>query len=182
MLACLQWLGDFQILLFIPPEGSVPVKNIAELAGVDTYQLRRVIRLTTTRGILTEPSAGLVAHTPLSARFIEDPSLLDAVTFLSGTVAPSALQMSTATQRFGPSASAATGQGPGGETAFGLAFNTSKPFETMRKESPKLNRQWSALLAHGSGVPDAKEVAFTLSQLNWTSLSNPCVVEVSHKS
>jgi hypothetical protein len=73
--------------------------------------------MTTTAGFLQEPQADHVAHSALSSPFVTKPSCLDAAMFLAGTVAPAALQLPTATQRFGSSLRT-------NETAYNLAFNT----------------------------------------------------------
>lgn len=171
IIACLRWLCEFQILVCIPLELSVPIKDVADLSGVPESQLRRVIRLTATYGFLDEPQPSLVAHTPLSAQFIADQSFVDAAMFLADSAAPTALQMALATQCFGAS------QRPS-ESAYNLALNTIKPFHVACQERPKLSRQWSAYLQHAAGLHRDEEVVELLPQLNWLNLSNACIVEV----
>ncbi|KAK0735109.1 hypothetical protein B0T26DRAFT_690839 [Lasiosphaeria miniovina] len=175
ILTCLQWLGEFQILACIPLEGSVPVRDVADLSGVPGSQLGRVVRLTATCGFLDEPQPGFVAHTPLSAHFIANQRFLDAAMFLAESAAPTALQMATATQRFGPSRRPS-------ESAYNLALNTIRPFHVARIERPKLNRQWAAYLHNAAGLLNPEELAQTLSQLNWSNLSHACIVEVGAPS
>ena len=171
LLACLQWLGEFQVLACIPLNSSVPFKDVADLAGVPETQLSRVVRMTATTGFLLEPQLGHVAHSPLSAPFVTKPSYLDAAMFLSETAAPTALQMATATQRFGHS------QRPN-ESAYNVAFNTSGTFASAYDQRPKLQRQWPAYLRYGTGDVDAS-VTDILTRLDWLSLGNAFVVEVS---
>ncbi|KAK8076014.1 hypothetical protein PG994_003286 [Apiospora phragmitis] len=90
ILACLQWLADFHVLAYIPLTGSVPAKDIAELAGVSEAQLTRNVRLLASAGFLSEPQPGLLSHTSLSAPFVTNVAYLDAVNFLSNTIVPSA--------------------------------------------------------------------------------------------
>ncbi|KAF7587025.1 hypothetical protein BBP40_007847 [Aspergillus hancockii] len=139
LLACLQWLGEFQVLACIPLHGSVPISDVAELAGVPEIQLCRIIQMTATAGFLQESQPGQVAHTALSARFVTKPSYLDAAMFLAETAAPAALQMAAATQRFGPS------QQPN-ESAYNIAFHTSDTFASSCEQRPHLQRQWPAYL------------------------------------
>jgi len=156
MLACLHWLGEFQILACIPLAGSVPIKDIAELSGVPTAQLTRVIRLVATVAFLEEPSDGYVAHTALSARFTSDPSLLDAAMFLAETAAPTALQMSKAT------------------TPTGFGDQPTKPtLDSVMSgsERPKLRRQWAAYLQHAGGVQPQDDATDVLAQLHWSSIN-----------
>ena len=170
MLACLHWLGDYQILACIPLSGSVPFKDVADLAGVPDTQLCRIVRMMVIAGFLQEPQPGCVAHSSLSARFVTKPSFLDAAMFLSETAAPTALQMPLATQRFGYS------QHPH-ESTYNVAFTTPVTFASAFERLPKLQRQWPAYLHH---VTDNVDVSVTdiLSRLDWLSFGNASVVEV----
>ncbi|KAL2864650.1 uncharacterized protein BJX67DRAFT_373656 [Aspergillus lucknowensis] len=174
LLACLQWLGEFQVLACIPLQGTVPIKDVADLAGVSETHLSRVVRMTATAGFLKEPQTGQVAHSALSAPFVTKPSYLDAVMFLAGTVAPAALQMPTATQRFGSSLRA-------NETAYNLAFNTPNTFSSLCEQRPKLQRQWPAFLRYGTNEADDR-VTDLLSRLDQLRLGNITVVEVGARS
>ena len=154
----------------IPLNGSVPFKDVADLAGVPETQLCRIVRMMVTAGFLQEPQRGYVAHSLLSARFVTKPSFLDAAMFLSKTVAPTALQMPLATQRFGHS------QHPH-ESPYNVAFTTPATFASACEQGPKLQRQWPAYLHY---VTDNLDVSVTdiLSRLDWLSLGNASVVEV----
>ncbi|KAL5041476.1 hypothetical protein BDW71DRAFT_201346 [Aspergillus fruticulosus] len=175
IVACLKWLAEFQILVCIPPDESIAIKDLADLAGVPEIQLGRVIRLVATSGFLQEPITNYVSHTPLSAQFVTNQSLLDAVVFMADVAAPAALQMPTATQRFGSS------QNPT-ETAYSMALRTIQPFAVAIQEQPKLGRQWSAYLRHAVGLHQEKEIVETLSQLKWSNLGNAFIVEVGAQS
>ena len=99
LLACLKWLGEFQVLACIPLSGSIPFKEVADLAGVPETQLCRIVRMTATAGFLYKPWPGHVAHTALSATFVTNLAFLDATMFLAETAAPTAMHMAMATQR-----------------------------------------------------------------------------------
>ncbi len=159
------------MLACIPLNGSVPFKDLADLAGVPETQLCRVVRMTATAGFLYEPQPGQVAHSALSAPFVTKPSFLDAAMFLSETVAPTALQMAVATQRFGHS------QRPN-ESVYNVAFNTSTTFSSAFEQRSKLKRQWPAYLRYATDDVDAS-VTEILTRLDWLSLGNASVVEVS---
>ena len=165
-------MAEFQVFACIPPDVSVPMKDLADLTGIPEQQLARVIRLTATYGLLREPKPGFVTHTPLSAQFTAEQPLLDAVVFMAESVAPAALQMALATQRFGSTRNPT-------ESAYNLAMNTVRPFHVARQESPKLDRQWSAYLRHGGGLQQEDTLVEALSRLNWANLGNACIVEVS---
>lgn len=167
----MQWLGEFQVLACIPLSGSVPFKDVADLAGVPDTQLCRIVRMTATAGFLYKPEPGHVAHSALSAPFVTKPSFLDAAMFLSEIAAPTALQMAVATQRFGHS------QRPD-QSAYNVAFNTSATFASACDQRSKLQQQWPAYLRYGTGDVDAS-VTDILTCLDWLSLGNVSVVEVS---
>lgn len=170
MLACLQWLGDFQVLACVPLAHEVAFKDVADLAGVPVAQLCRVVRMTATAGFLCEPQPGDVAHSRLSAQFVGKPSLLDAVMFISEIAVPAALHMPEATRLYRHSQLAH-------ETARNIASRSSRSFTAACEQEPKLQRQVAAferLAASNTddGVTDA------LSLLDWRRLGKAKVVEV----
>lgn len=172
ILACLRWLGDFQVLACIPLNDSAPMKDVADLIGVSEGQLSRIVRMTATAGFLREPSPGFVTHTALSARFVTQSSFLDAAMFLAETGVPAALQTSVATRLQGQ-----PGQSPDTATAYATAFNTSQPFYLACEQRKKLQRQWPAF---SRCTVDAEEgVMEVLGQLDWLRVGDACVVDVS---
>ncbi|KAJ0120550.1 hypothetical protein J7T55_015279 [Diaporthe amygdali] len=175
LLACLQWLGEFQVLACIPLVGSVAARDVADLAGVPEGQLLRIVRMTATAGFLKESQPGFLAHTSLSAPFVTKLVYLDAAMFLAQTAAPAASMMTAATKR--------SQQDHGEETALNLALGTPgtrETFQSMRRNKPKLQRQWLAHL-QCQADPDGCIVEL-LAQLDWQSLQNAYVVDVSAKS
>jgi hypothetical protein len=158
------------VLAYIPLSGSVPVKDVAELAGVPEMQLLRILRMIATTGFLREPQPGYIAHTPLSAPFVTKLAYFDAVMFLAETAAPAAMHMAVATQRYGYSDKP-------NECAYTAAFNTSQTFQSACDQHPKTQRQWPAYLLNAGDVEES--ITELLSQLNWSDLGNSCVVEVS---
>lgn len=174
LLACLQWLCEFQVLACIPLEGSVPFKDVADISGVPEAQLCRVARMTATAGFLHEPRPGHVAHSPLSAQFVTHPALLDAAMFMSETGAPAALKMSSATKQF-------AGSDRPERSAFNVAFDTSMTFAGCAEQRPKLQRQFAASLSPSTSDEDAG-VLEVLTRLDWRGLGNATVVEVSLSS
>ncbi|KFY27884.1 hypothetical protein V491_00709 [Pseudogymnoascus sp. VKM F-3775] len=173
LLACLQWLGEFQVLACIPLSGSIPAKDVADVVGVPEMQLCRIVRMTATAGFLYEPQSGHIAHTALSAPFVTKLSYLDAIMFLAETAAPAALQMAAATQHHRHSDRPF-------ETAYNLAFNTSQTFQSACKQRMKLQRQWSAYSRCSGDLDDS--VTEFLSRLDWPSLGNACIVDVGAHS
>lgn len=132
--------------------------------------LCRIARMTATAGFLSEPQPGHIAHTALSAHFVTKLSYLDAAMFLARTAAPIALQMVTATQRYGQTSNPS-------ESAYAIAFNTSQTFQSACDQQTKLQSQWSAYLRCAGDTED--NVTELLSRLDWHGLGNACIVEVS---
>lgn len=174
LLACLHWLGDFQVLACIPLRHSVPIKDISDLAGVPEAQLCRIARMTMAFGFLCEPQPGRLSHNALSAAFVTNPSLLDAVMFLAGTATPSALKMAANTQRLNYSSTPQA-------TAYNLASNHASSFSTECEQRPQLRRQWSAFQRYGTGDADDDlvEILQSLQCANQFVGEPGTVVEVS---
>ena len=158
------------MLAYIRLNGSVPAKDVADLAGVPETQLCRVVRMMATAGFLHEPQPGHIAHTVLSAPFVTKLAYLDATMFLTEIAAPAALRMATATSRHENPAYPS-------ESAYALAFNTSQTFQSACEHQPKLQRQWSAYLQCAGEMGDGETEL--LNRLDWRSLGNACVVDVS---
>ncbi|KAF3058613.1 hypothetical protein GL218_05399 [Daldinia childiae] len=171
MLACLRWLSEYQVLACIPLQGRVPSNDVAVLLGVPESQLVRIVQMTATEGFLCQPEPGKLAHTALSAPFVEDPSLQDAALFLSEIAAPTAFQMAAATRRWGLSLK-------GNETPYNIALNTSKTFSGACQQSPRMRRQWPSYLQYGMGDVEAG-VTDILTKLDWRSLGNSTIVDMS---
>lgn len=112
--------------------------------------------MTATYGFLREPEPGKVAHSALSADFVTNPSLLDAVVFLANTAVPAALHMPASTQRFCDSRFPS-------ETAYNLASNSPVPFSTACEQRPQLRRQWAAFKEHGTTNVDGTLVGLLQS-------------------
>ncbi|RYP72748.1 hypothetical protein DL770_007925 [Monosporascus sp. CRB-9-2] len=67
-----------QVLACIPLNDTVPTKDIADLMGVPETELSRIVRMTSTVGFLAEPRPGYIAHTALSAPYVNRLNYLDA--------------------------------------------------------------------------------------------------------
>jgi hypothetical protein len=167
MLACLHWLGRFQILAFIPHLGSIALQDIAELADVPENQLRRIVRMTAAAGFLHESQPGHVEHTALSAPFGNTPSYHDALMFLTNTAAPAAMQMVTVTQHVRHQQ----------QLLQGTAYN-DLPLTASFQQQATPGRQWPAYLRHALGDQDSS-LASILNSFDWANLGEATVVDVS---
>jgi len=168
LLACLHWLGEFQVLACIPLQGSVPGKDIAELAGVPESLLMRVVRMTSTAGFLCEPRPRQVAHTTLSSDFVTKPAFVDAALFIAN-IAQASLHMATATQLYGEPDRPE-------QTAYSLTEKSPQSFRQSCEQRPRLQRQWTAYLRSFAEVDDC--VAEVLSRLDWERQRSACIIQV----
>ncbi|CAI7589236.1 hypothetical protein N7533_009966 [Penicillium manginii] len=178
ILACVQWLGEFQVPACIPLDGSAMIKDVSDLIGIPESQLTRVIRMVVTAGFLQELQPGYVAHSTLSASFVIQPSYLDATIFLAERVAPAALRMAVATKQCSMSSKELT-QGShhiGSNTSNGTDFAVADEVRL-----PRLQRQWHAYLRHGTGHL-CDTVTDVLTCLERFRMANATVVEVGARS
>ncbi|QIW99247.1 hypothetical protein AMS68_004765 [Peltaster fructicola] len=170
LLACLHWLAYNQILACIPLNNNVLFIDVAALAGVPVTELTRIIRMTATIGFLCEPEPGYAAHSPLSAEFVQKPSLVDVIMFTAEISAPSALAMKSTTTTYNDSPLH-------NETAYNVAFETNESFASVLEKKGKVQRQYLALERHIALAGD-EHIASLLSTLSWVSLGDVTVVEV----
>ncbi|KAG4034861.1 hypothetical protein MFRU_002g02110 [Monilinia fructicola] len=156
ILGCLRWLGEFQILACIPLTGSVSIKDVADLSRVSEKHLSRVLHLAASAGFLQlqESLTMHVAHTPLSASFVNNPSLLDAAMFLAECATPAVLQTQS---------------------------HTLVPRQiNVASQSTKFRRQQSAYLTLAGGLNAEDSVVDNLMQLNWAKIGNSAIAKGAH--
>lgn len=163
------------MLAYIPLGETVPISDIAELAGLPAPQLARVVRMTATAGFLLEPQPDHVAHTSLSAAFVQ-PGLhyLDATLFLGKVSAPEGLRMAKMTR-----------QGDYLEDSHAGSCQSNRTLEMLDKtlptrlslQNPKLQRSWPTFLQCLGDVDDS--IDEVLIRLDWNSLGKATIVDVS---
>jgi hypothetical protein len=159
------------VLACVPLDESVPFKDVSDLCGIPEAQLCRVTRLMATSGFFHEPRLGHIAHSPLSAQFVTNPALLDAVMFLSETAAPTALKMPLATKQFVTSR-------PADQSAYAAAVDTGNPLASEFELRPRLQRQYDNYLSCITG-DDQTGIRDVLMKVDWGSLGDATVVDVS---
>ncbi|KIA75629.1 hypothetical protein HK57_00561 [Aspergillus ustus] len=172
LLANLQWLCEFQVLACIPLDGSVAFEEVAGISNVPVDQLQRAARLMTTAGFLCEPTTGHIAHTPLSASFVTEPDLLDAALFLAQVAGPAALRMPRSLQHFAP-----YDRGQPWPALAQTDNRLSLLGENYDPNQPKVQRQFTAYLAHGI-LDETAAVDEVLKLLDWEGLGAATIVDV----
>jgi hypothetical protein len=179
LLACLQWLGEFQIMAYVPLTQRVAYADLADLTGVPAATIRRIVRTAATAGFMSEPQPDHVAHTPLSEKFVKRPSCLDALMFVAETVVPTALHMAEATRRD------AHRQQPNVSHAspYQIAMNSSSSLAAACENDAQLQRRASAF-QRLAATSKANAVTRLLSSIDWEGLgpATATVVEVRANS
>lgn len=152
------------MLACIPPKDLITYSDIAEIVGLPEAQLRAVVRMASSVGFLRTPRADSVAHTALSARFVRDLDVLDAFGFAAATLAPCALSMAKASR--------------GDGVPYGTTFGDYTRDIQLRW---RLQRQANAHFRLINGTIDDidEESHKLLAQLDWASLGDATVVDVS---
>lgn len=164
-------MAEFQVLAYIPLRESVPISDIAELAGLPASQLARVVRMTATAGFLCEPQPEHVAHTSLSAAFVQRLDYFDTTLFLGKVTAPATLRMAEMTKRGGMLEDSTEN----GACADGTQ---TLPLPTLLSlQNPKVQRSWSTFLQCLGDVDDS--IDEVLIRLDWHSLGRATIVDVS---
>ncbi|RAH39763.1 uncharacterized protein BO95DRAFT_477674 [Aspergillus brunneoviolaceus CBS 621.78] len=156
LLACLQWLGEFQVPACIPLDGSASIKDVAELIG---------------------PELGHVAHSPLSAAFVTNPSYLDAAMFLARITTPAALNMPSITRQRTAGMCERVNQVEQNNNIINMVTSSTLDETAL----PRLERQWYAYLRFGTGnlCDTATDIISCLNSFQGTSAT---VVEVGARS
>ncbi|KAL6702828.1 hypothetical protein ACN47E_000914 [Coniothyrium glycines] len=167
LLACLKWLGEHQVIAYIPLKDSMSLEELAHLADVPEPTLSRVVRMTATAGFLQEPQLGHVAHTTLSSSFTTDFSYFDAAMFLANKVAPGSLDLASFEHD--------TDMDSGRMAAVAGAAQAARMY-APRTQEPQLARQWLAY-RHSVGSAD-NDLSSLLTLLNWNSLGKATIVHI----
>ncbi|OJJ97036.1 hypothetical protein ASPACDRAFT_6036, partial [Aspergillus aculeatus ATCC 16872] len=177
LLACLQWLGEFQVPACIPLDGSASIKDVAELIGVPENHICRIVRMAITAGFLQEPELGHVAHSPLSAAFVTNPSYLDAAMFLARITTPAALNMPSITRQRTAGMCERVNQVEQNNNIINMVTSSTLDETAL----PRLERQWYAYLRFGTGnlCDTATDIISCLNSFQGTSAT---VVEVGARS
>ncbi|CZT15474.1 uncharacterized protein RCC_01330 [Ramularia collo-cygni] len=184
LLACLKWLGEFQVLACVPVNGCISVRELSALADAPEHILCRVVRLTATAGFLHESERLCVAHTAFSAAYTEDLSSSDAAMFLAKQIAPAALQFMAASHQC--TGASMTQSVP---TWNPTGYNFAAVQDPFAKE-PQAARQWAAYCRSVSPMDDYLATVLTdkghasidlvplLGQLEWPTTGITSIIQV----
>jgi hypothetical protein len=160
LLACLKWMGEYQIIAYIPLDDIISLEELANLADVSEHTLSRVVRMTATAGFLYEPQPGHVAHTSLSLSFTTELSYFDAAMFLANKVAPASFDLAFFANEHDGTA---------------MHLQSPRPLDFLSQE-PQTNRQWQAFRQSMGSMSNS--LAYLPNMLNWRSLGDASVVDI----
>ncbi|EXJ91409.1 hypothetical protein A1O1_04521 [Capronia coronata CBS 617.96] len=138
-LANLHFIYHFRIPQCVPLQGGVSYEELAVTTGLDTVLLRRMIRHSIINRVLAESSQGHVKHSAASRILHEETGSMDAIGFWLEELFPAAPKMVEALKKY-------SGSGEPNETAFNLAFNTSRPFYLELETSPERARRFGSAM------------------------------------
>ena len=119
-------------------------------------------------GFLFEPQAGLVAHTPISALLVKDPSYMNWARWLVNYSVPTAYNLFEATKRWGKTEAK-------NETAFNLAMGTDRPFFDLLRTDLEMNTMFSGYMRVVTSS-DGARLKHLVTGFDWGSLPDGATV------
>ncbi|KAF2149696.1 S-adenosyl-L-methionine-dependent methyltransferase [Myriangium duriaei CBS 260.36] len=169
-LVSIQWLCRFKIMFHVPRDCSMPYTAVAQSAGVPIAQLKSISRMAMLTNFFAEPVPGELANSPLSLRFVDDPSLLEWLLYIAEIGSPTAGRMVEATERWGVTSHKA-------QTAANLFFKTEKPLFDYFATRPDLSQKFAGYMKNASRSP-ATSPDHVLRGFDWASLGKGTVVDI----
>ena len=169
---CIDWLWNFKILAEVPLQpGSISYADVAAKVQISESTLRSVARMAMTADFLCETREGKLAHTSLSAVFVEDVNLATWLSYLLHRSVPCMRAFTQATERWSDPTT-------GNETAYGLAMNTELSFFDHLKANPDLAAEFGKYMKSQSTVHIGASVHHLSKGLDWAALGKGKVVDV----
>lgn len=170
---CLEWIWNFKVLGEIPLQpDSISYADVATKIQVPESTLRSVTRMAMTAKFLRETEDGKLAHSPLSAGFVEDASLSEWLSYLLHRSVPCMRAYTQATERWpNPNRS--------NETAYNLAMNTDLAFFDHLKANADLGAEFGRYMKSQSTAHAGASVDHLLQGLDWVALGKAKIVDVS---
>ncbi|KAI3339595.1 putative O-methyltransferase [Ustulina deusta] len=138
-LANFHFIYHHNIPQYVPLEGAISYTELAVASSIDEVLLRRMLRVAMMNRIFIETSDCRVKHSAASRILREEPDAMDTCGFLLEEMFPSAAKMVAAMQKY-PSS------GEPSETAFNMAFNTSRPFYLELDVEQERSRRFGAAM------------------------------------
>lgn len=170
---CIEWLWNFKVLTEIPLQpGSISYVDVAAKLQILESTLRSVARMAMTADFLCETKDGRLAHTSLSAVFVEDDNLATWLSYLLHSSVPCMRAFTRATERWSDPTK-------GNETAYSLAMNTDLSFFDHLKANTDLSAEFGKYMKSQSTVHTGASVHHLLKGLDWAALGEAKIVDVS---
>ncbi|EXJ93212.1 hypothetical protein A1O3_01769 [Capronia epimyces CBS 606.96] len=138
-LANLHVIYHFRIPQYVPLQGDISCEELAVKTGLDEVLLRRVLRHSIINRVFAESDQGQVKHSAASRILHNEAGSMDGIGFWLEELFPAAPKMVDAVKKYPHS-------GEPNETAFNLAFNTSRPFYLELEASPERARRFGSAM------------------------------------
>ena len=169
---CIEWIWNFKVLAEFPLQpGSVSYVDVATKLQVTESTLRSVARMAMTANFLCETKDGRLAHSALSAVFVEDDGMATWLSYSLHRAVPFMRAFTQATEKW-PNPT------KGNETAFNLTMETNLPFFDHLKANPDLGAEFGKYMNSQSTAHRGASVDHLLKGLDWAALGEAKVVDV----
>ncbi|KAI9714705.1 MAG: hypothetical protein M1828_001134 [Chrysothrix sp. TS-e1954] len=161
-----------QLPRHVPLDGDISYAELGARTGVDEVMLRRMMRFAMMNRIFTEKHAGRVCHSALSRLLATEPGAMDTIGYFLDEKFPTGPKLVEAQAKY-PNSSEPN------ETAFNLAFNTSRSVYLDLQTVPERARRFgSAMRWLSAGGQFSNE--HLVRGYNWAQFdrSNAVIVDV----
>ncbi|KAJ9606818.1 hypothetical protein H2200_008828 [Cladophialophora chaetospira] len=174
-LSCLRWIVHLNIPVHVSLDTPISYAVVAQAAKVPEQQLRQVARMAATSGFLSQPSPNMLAHTPLSARFVTNPLYREAALYQTETEGGIALNMTPMTSKY-------RGSEKINETAHNIFDKTDlRYFQYLDKRSKSVFRYQAAMTVLG-GYGKETSTRHLVEMFDWAGLGEAEVVDVGNST
>ncbi|OKL59534.1 hypothetical protein UA08_04988 [Talaromyces atroroseus] len=128
------------VVCHVPASGDISYTELATLLGFDEILLRRMLRVAMMNRLFIEtPSGDHVRHSAASRILHQERAAMDTCGFFLEEMFPAATRMVETMKKYPAS-------GEPNETAFNVAFNTSRPFYLELEAYPERARRFGAAM------------------------------------
>ncbi|KXT03533.1 hypothetical protein AC578_1612 [Pseudocercospora eumusae] len=167
-MSSLRWVYHFKLADYVPLEGSISYEEVAQKAGVNDLQCKRIMRHAMTNHIFREPKTGYVAHTAASALLVRNRGVRDWVGFTTEESFLCAAKLVEATEKWAKSERK-------DQWAYNLAFDTElSMFEHMAQFPERAERFANTMMDMTS--TDAYNIRHLVNGFAWDRLAAGSIV------
>ncbi|KAK4494687.1 hypothetical protein PRZ48_014043 [Zasmidium cellare] len=167
-LSSLRWIYHFNLYSHIPLDKAITFEELAQKAGVDATQAKRILRHAMTNNLFHEPHPGQIAHTASSALLIHSRGVRDWVGYTTEESFRNSSKLVEATEKWGASDRL-------DQSAYQVAWETELPmFEHLGKDAVRAERFANTMTDMTS--TDGYNIRHLVSGFEWSSLAEGSTV------